>query len=393
MQSNLNENNSRNKILLNSPSKAGSELSKRYDSAIKNAKELYIASAYLTNWSTKIRLSRNCENIFFLVGTDFGITRKKACSDVIKWLPKRFLGNFFAASQISNGGFHPKIITWKDFNNKFHYIIGSSNLTEAAFNSNYEANVSFLIKKEEFAEIKNWLEEIKDCQIIDNGWLNRYKEKSLKGGKSKKVLQVVNLLIPTGKRYKDAIEQRRRSEKTFGQLKTILKKEIIKCSKGKITNEFFWEIFWKLWSPHTSRMQGSGIQFAGKSANWKQACTALLKILEKSADLNFFNLDLLVKNEIDTLNKLKNPMRGAWFSEMLCHYFPNLYPLLNQPTKIYLKQNVWVHQRGLTEGGKYIDLAKKFRDIIKQNKNGPRNMPELDSVIWQWCKERGLLKN
>lgn len=384
------------KILLSSPT-SKNELAESYKCAINDAEELYIASAYLTNWATNVRLNSHCVNLLFLVGTDFGITRKNACKDVLKWLPKKFYGSFLAVPNMNDGGFHPKIVAWKDTQNKCHCIIGSSNLTEAAFNSNYEANVEVSISKEEFIKIRKWIEYIGkycDCQVIDDGWINQYKERILSGGGRNKIIKpVINLPIPDSKIYVERIMQRRESEKLFVKIKAKLKKEMVLCSRSSITNREFWNRFWALWSKHPSRMQGSGIQFSGKKANWRVACNSFLRIVNSPSSLGEISLDRIVKDEIDKLRKLKNPMRGAWFSEILCHFFPDEYPLQNKPVKIYLKVNKWKPQRGLSEGGKYIDLAKKLRNAIRQNKNknGPRNMPELDNVIYTWCERRGLL--
>lgn len=383
------------KIHLN-PTTTNSDLAKSYKTAIRNAKELYIATAYLTKWSTKIQLNSNCVHLLFLVGTDFGITRKKACDDVLKWLPKKHYGDFLAVPHMNNRGFHPKIIAWKDIHNKCHCIIGSSNLTEAAFNSNYEANVEISISSKEYINIINWLEDIREsCQVIDRGWLAKYKEKKIDaiGGVKSTEKPVVRLSIPNGKKYRERILLRRRDEKHFVEIKGKLIKAMILCSKGNITNGEFWKRFWNLWSDHPSRMQGKGIEFTGKTANWKEACKSFIRVFALSKTTSDFHMDRIIKTEIDNLYKLHNPVRGAWFSEMLCHFFPERYPLLNKPVKIWLKANKWQHQRGLSEGGKYIDLARKLRDALKQNYTGPRNMNELDGVIWWWCKVRGLLDN
>jgi len=42
-------------------------------------------------------------------------------------------------------------------------------------------------------------------------------------------------------------------------------------------------------------------------------------------------LDNVVRKEIDRLADADNPNRGAWLSEMLCHYFPSRYPVVNKP--------------------------------------------------------------
>ena len=86
--------------------------------------------------------------------------------------------------------------------------------------------------------------------------------------------------------------------------------------------------------------------------------------------------------EIDYLKKKANPVRGAWFSEMLCHFFPIKYPVLNKPVKQWLRMKNWRPERGSTEGSKYVELARKLRITMKQN-NEIKSLAELDNVIWQ----------
>jgi hypothetical protein len=103
-------------------------------------------------------------------------------------------------------------------------------------------------------------------------------------------------------------------------------------------------------------------------------------------------LDQLVTKEIDQLGKGGNPMRRAWLSEMLCHYFPELYPISNKPVQKWLSKIKLRSRRGATEGQRYIDLAQKLR-LAVQNEHpaGARNLAELDGAIWRWAKDHGLL--
>ena len=59
----------------------GVALQALYDQAIADAVELFIVSAYLTDWQPKQKITNKCRELFFIVGTDFGLTKRR--------LPKR----------------------------------------------------------------------------------------------------------------------------------------------------------------------------------------------------------------------------------------------------------------------------------------------------------------
>ena len=93
----------------------------------------------------------------------------------------------------------------------------------------------------------------------------------------------------------------------------------------------------------------------------------------------------MVRKEIDRLASADNPTRGAWLSEMLCHFFPDKYPLLNKPVKVWLQHNKYKGPSKSSEGAKYIDLAIKLRNALKSNTaNRAKNIAELDHAIWKW---------
>jgi hypothetical protein len=76
-------------ILLN-PSKSNPhQLRDIYAKALREATKLYIASAYLTNWDAKQKLGHACKELVFIVGTNFGLSRKAAMHAVLRWMPKR----------------------------------------------------------------------------------------------------------------------------------------------------------------------------------------------------------------------------------------------------------------------------------------------------------------
>jgi hypothetical protein len=93
-------------------------------------------------------------------------------------------------------------------------------------------------------------------------------------------------------------------------------------------------------------------------------------------------LDHVVSEQIDRLEKSHNPARGAWFSEMLCHFLPDRYPLKNGPVQRWLKEIHYRGTRGLTPGQRYVELAGQLRAAVVSNPGGARNLAELDTVIW-----------
>jgi hypothetical protein len=373
------------------------ELRKVYDRAVSEAQELYIATAYLMDWNPARRLNVSCQRLVFLVGTDFGLTRKAALLNVLRWIPKRVAFSFFGAVSQQNGNFHPKIVAWRTRSGKCYCMIGSSNLSKAAFSNNYEANVLTAISPAEFGRLSKWLDAIsEDASPVSKDWINHhYTEAKItnRGGGRKKNIEIEPSKLPSGPACHTVVRRRRRQQVTFVEIGDRLRRAALRCSKGKISAPEFWETFWDLWANHTSRIQGKGIEFRGKGAKWDQACGALIRILDAGKSLSAFQLDQQVVKEIDHLRKVKNPMRGAWLSEMLCHYFPDLYPVKNGPIQKWLSHIKLRARRGATEGQKYVDLAQKLRLAVKDHRPaGARNLVELDGAIWQWARDHGLLE-
>jgi hypothetical protein len=118
----------------------------------------------------------------------------------------------------------------------------------------------------------------------------------------------------------------------------------------------------------------------------------LVRILDRGNNTaSIAALDEFVTNEIDGLRRLRNPMRGAWLSEMLCHYFPDRYPIKNKPVKVWLAKMKLRGRRGASEGQRYVELAQKLRLVIKNpHPAGARNLAELDGAIWRWVYDRDL---
>ena len=188
--------------------------------------------------------------------------------------------------------------------------------------------------------------------------------------------------------FAKSVRDHRKKQATFFEIAEKLRKAAVRCAKlnSRSGDSEFWASFWGLWGDHSSRFQGSGIQYKGKSAKWHQACAALVRILV--AGSNSLALDSIVSREIDDLAEQKNPMRGAWLSEMLCHYFPERYPIKNQPVKKWLAKNKLRGRKGATEGQRYVELAQQLRLAVRTRPAGARNLAELDGAIWRWAAQR-----
>ena len=373
------------KLLLSGPG-ADAQLAHLYDQAISKATELLIVSAYLTEWRPRVPFTGHCESIVFIVGTDFGLTRKAACEDVLKWLPPAFRSDFLAADEID--GFHPKLVAWRSTNGKYQVLVGSSNLTAAGFSTNYEANVLVRVSPTEFERVRSWVQNIRDRSTpISEGWLASYRESrqtARRGGIAAPTKRLAKTLeLPAGKEVEVNILDRRKAQAAFSRIRAELLDLVEKCARGTISNAEFYEQMYTLWGHYPFRFQGRGFEITGKHSDWKDVCTSLSTICARV--LATAQLDRVVANEIDRLSRARNPNRGAWLTEMLCHLYPRLYPLVNKPVVTWLRHNRYPAPRGASEGARYQHLALTLRGALKNNTtNGARDLPELDNAIWTW---------
>lgn len=373
--------------------KQGGNLRSVYQKAIREASELVIVTAYLTEWSTEVQLNPACESLTFIVGTDFGLTRKAACHAVLKWLPRDMKGDFFAADGIE--GFHPKLIAWKKKSGQCSLLVGSSNLTQAAFSTNHEANLHCRIPEETFQRISAWVSSIRvTSSPISEDWIASYHESNLRAKKTRRRMGKaadMSRFLPKAKYIDEAVLRRRKNQKAFNEIRDDLFSNIQDCAHGRIQNAVFYSNMMALWFHHRSRFQLGAFQITAKSSNWKEICGSLTNILDGSEHLSSEELDKLVRREIDRLSKQGHPARKSWFSEMLCHFFPKKYPVLNSPVEKWLRINKYRAPRGASEGARYIDLANKLRLAIRNNvRNQARNLAELDQAVWSWYEENIL---
>ncbi|ETR68424.1 MAG: hypothetical protein OMM_10542 [Candidatus Magnetoglobus multicellularis str. Araruama] len=370
-------------LILNLPNKNDDTLRKVYINAFSSAVELFLVTAYLTEWNSDLRLNSKCKRFRIIIGKDFGITKKSACKDVMRWLPKGRKSQFLVADAIY--GFHPKAIFWKDKNGKHYSLIGSSNLSKAAFESNYEANILSEISEESFSDAKEWIHLIEEQSVvISEDWLEAYVE-----GKSSPVKRkshsntIVDIQLPTpkDKETHELLQKRRKKLKNHRKVETRFKSLLSDCSKNKITSKNFYTKLPDVWGDGVgNRLQGFGFEISGKHSDFKQLSKSFIRIIQS----NNYEMDDCVVEEIDRLHKIGVPTRGALLTEFLCLTFPKRYPVLNNPVKKFLSAIKFKPPRGASEGDKYIDLAKKLRSSLKQQPKHPaNNLAELDIIIWQ----------
>lgn len=375
------------------PSNAVGGLSDRYKQAFANAVELLIVNAYLTEWDSSRVLNAKCRHFRMIVGKDFGITRIAACRAVMDWLPPGLKAHFMVAGQI--GGFHPKAVFWKEANDAAFAIIGSSNLTVAAFETNYEANVFCRLSLFDYQAAKPWVKTIiKQSVPISDEWLENYREAPLKGsGRKSKAsngksddIALVRLSLPRPEGMVKAVEDRQEILNKYGKNKKELTRLFQNCANGKITPYEFYYALPSCWGGQAGgRIQGSGWERRGKESDFRLLSKSFLKIVNAYAD----ERDDVVVEEINSLAKVQTvPARGAFLSEMLCLHFQELFPIINRPVKKYLEDVGFEPSSRLSEGDRYMCRAQTLRVALRQElRRDPtypaKNLAELDAVIWE----------
>lgn len=377
------------------------QLERWYKKAIDEAHELYLLTAYLTEWLVKEALNKKCEETIFLIGTDFGLTRKKALSKLLKWFPQEQKNGLLAVTGAY--GFHPKLVMWVDGNSRYYIIIGSSNVTIGGFSKNVEANALIEIDVNDFNHLRDRILYLRNTAAtpISEDWIKtKYCEADFAANKAKgrnakqrgaknsgmKVADTRHVLeLPITKHSLADIRRRRHQQKKFSEIEVQLRQEISACASGKLSGADFYDSMVRLWGGHDSRFQGQGFQILGKNSDWRETCISLMKIIN-SSELGLFKQDKLVQTEIDRLADKEVSSRGSWLTEMVCHFFPDKYPVLNGPIKLWLKQNGYRAPKKMTEGGRYIDMAIKLRNSVRSAMPKVRTLDEADTLIWRWAE-------
>jgi HKD family nuclease len=374
------------RLILHTPDN-DSKLSDIYRQAMASAVELFIVTAFLTEWDTSLELNPNCRRFRVIIGKDFGITKKAACTNLMGWLPPKRKLEFMVAEQIS--GFHPKAMFWKESNGRSFAIVGSSNLTRAAFETNYEANFYCGLTPAEYTSAKHWIKLIEKQSVsVSEDWLKKYNEmpSSRSGGSKTKnkgrlnTAPIFTFSLPNPKGTDKIIGARRKQLAAYNKNKAKLINLFRRCANGEIRSDEFYAELPEYWSYDLKdRLQGSGWERQGKNSDFEILSRSFVTIMDASDE----DRDDVVVEEIDRLREAGVPARKAFLSEMLCLMFPDEYPILNKPVQKYLRHVKFKAQRGASEGVRFVDLAKKLRLSLSQNvDHRAKNLAELDAVIW-----------
>jgi hypothetical protein len=304
----------------------------------------------------------------------------------MRWLPPRRKDQFLVADRI--GGFHPKAVFWKEKSGRSFAVVGSSNLTHAAFESNYEANTYSALSGAEYRAARRWLYAIESqSEPVSEDWLSRYKEAhqqpSRGRAKSEGDGQGVALIafqLPEPPGANKIVVERREQLVKYANHRNGLMRLFRQCASGQVTPKQFFDQLPRHWSFEAGdRFQGYGWHISGRHSDFRALAVSFLKIVSASME----DRDDIVGEEIDNLAETRVPARKAFFSEMLCLNFPESYPVLNRPIQNYLKSENFKAPRKASDGARYIDLARKLRFALLQNPDHPaKNLAELDAVIW-----------
>lgn len=365
-----------------------------YHRAIAESKELYIVSAYLTNWAIEEKLGSHCEEFMMVVGQDFGLTRKAACESVLKWLPIRYKTQLFAAEDIQ--GFHPKAMFWRETDGTCYSLIGSSNLSVAAFSDNHEINGFTVISEASFQQAKTWVLELQpQSSVVDAKWLEGYVEATRQpkpGKKGKKgtaddgsyAVEYV-LPLPTDlEKVGSILRARRAAMRIFNanrdDLERLFRDAASAARWSQNRNLSFYDNLRAIWVlDGGSRFQAKGWEIKGKHCDHRELSRSLVRVL----DAPEVERDVVVVREINRMSDIFLETRGSLFSEMLCQFFPSFYHVANNPIKGWLRASGLVRPRGLSEGDKYIYAARHLRTALRRTKRYPaKNLAELDALLW-----------
>jgi HKD family nuclease len=372
------------KLILHTPEEKGT-LSDHYRKAFERASEMFIVTAYLTDWDETLRLNTRCRGFRLIIGKDFSITRKAACEAVMRWLPAMRKSQFLVADLID--GFHPKAAFWSS-GGSCYAIVGSSNLTKAAFETNYEANVFSKITQAEYDSAKKWIKHVERKSVVVSGdWLSKYEEaersrnRRRRDGSAEDLgIPLISLNLPNPRGCEQQVLRRRKKLSNHRKYRKGLIELFERRATGKLTSTKFYESLRGYWSYDAgNRLQGNNWEISGKGSDFGELSRSFVRILKGPED----DRDDTVVEEIDRLAKRRVPTRAAFLSEMLCLEFPAEYPVLNKPVRRYMRDVGFKAPRGASEGAKYIDLAKKLRfSLVKNPDHAAKNLAELDAVIW-----------
>lgn len=373
-------------------------LSDAYATAFNSASEIFVLSAYLRDWAD-FQTGKNCKNATIVVGKDFGITRKKALEEVLAWkLKNPIIRHVFVADKID--GFHPKLVIWKQEKGgkiQHYLIVGSSNLSIAGFQSNWEANIRVRITEERYQQIADWIADVLGMsQPLTQRWIDAYQEAPNSGSTNHTRPRVHQgdesgaLYLPSFPGLASALAERKERSYAFEDVRDLFEGVVRSCANGNLEPEEFYNWLIKNWNNSAWKFQGNGIfRHPMAKTDWRMLCAALVGCLDSPKETR----DDFVRDVYDKLEaSQKVRVRKSFLTEMLCHFFPSEYPLWNTPVdKLFENTSQWENrQNGLSVGEEYLYIAKQLRMALRCNPDYPaQNLAELDHVIWAYCKYQG----
>lgn len=346
--------------------------------AISKADEIWWASAYLTNWplSHNCIPKRTCSSCNIVIGSDFGITRRAALTSLLNW-SRRTICNVYINE---SNGFHPKALIWK-IGRKYFALIGSSNLSIAAWSSNIELNVVVVLSETEYKFLTTWFQDvvIGESDLLDLNWIKYYNECKRKPKADSKPITDIDRRIKELGKVDSTFPKRQ--YKVYQEKRSQFIQIVNSCANGEISGQVFYD---KMWMLLADSWYGSpGWCRTCKKENWKQACKGLANIFSA----NDSERDRVVKETIDALEKSNNPIRGAWLSEILCHHYPFSYPLVNDPVKSWIRKIGISKIRGVPDGNTYLKITLRMRKILSEHKKLFNGFGEMDHAIWEKSKK------
>jgi hypothetical protein len=274
---------------------------------------------------------------------------------------------------------------------RHHALVGSSNLTEAAFSTNYEANLYSVINEVTYKNALAWFERVltKSCSV-NNKWLKGYNEAKLKGHTYKNGKEVPEPSRPDfppptindPKQVMQGLRSRRTMLNKFNKIRRRLIKLFKEGARKRLTNRQIYDNFWKDWGQNLVQAHAWTIQ--GRNSDWQLFALGITRILNADEVAR----DQIVKLVIDDFANQQLSTRRSVLSEPLCEFYPKRYPLINRPVKDWIIKMNYQPPAGASEGAKYIDMANKMRSTLEHNNRKAgrmraQNLFELDYQIWE----------
>jgi hypothetical protein len=376
-----------------------------YRRAFSRAVELRVLTAFLTDWNADLHLNSRCRLFVMIVGGSFGLTRLAAIGKLQNWAEAQ--GPITADSLYGftlRETFHPKVLLWREATGKCFALIGSSNLTKAAFDSNVEANALVSLTEAAYAAAIRWVDQLLKSSKPMPDWLQAYAEGDPPPKRPRRKLKVTSsgkdweLVLPhkgaerEGRTFFEHLVRRKAARTNFDNeaKRQILQR--LRAAAGRPDSPpgspdqlALYQFLVDVWLGHKDRRMG-GIQsvIKGKATDHQRMARAFINVVDAARA----DRDAEVALQLGRLQLVKPPVatRGALFTELLCHFFPADYPVLDAPVKAWRSGTGFDHRVGGHQGERYVRLAKALRSALGQRPDlkaaGLVDLSDLDVLLW-----------